>query len=269
MLVEGPQAVRELLRHRAGEVRDVYLTAAAVDLHPELLEAAEASTRWVHEVTPAVAEAMSPDAQGVIAVAGLSAVGGALPSGVAAEAETWLVLAQGRDPGNVGTMIRTADAMGAAGVLVCAGTVEVTAPKVVRSSAGSVFHLPVVAVEDFERARDLLHARGAVLLGTSGARGALDLDDMMRASTAARRAAGVGAGAEAGEGASTGAERSGLTCLAGSHAWAMGNEARGLSEAEMEACDHLVRIPMTGGAESLNVASAAAMCLFASQHVRA
>ena len=242
MLVEGPQAVRELVRFSPGAVRDVYVRQDAWDTHADVVDAAVRATRWVHPVTDEVSAALSRDSQGICAVASLGAVSRELPP--PSEGETLVVLAQGRDPGNVGTIIRTADAFGASGVIAVAGTVEVTSPKVVRASAGSVFHIPVCVASSFEDARALVHGRSAALLGTSGGAGSVDMAAML--------VQGV-----------TGRSR-----LSQSHAWVFGNEAKGLSGADMRACDSLVSIPMTGDAESLNVASAAATCLFASQTVR-
>lgn len=242
MLVEGPQAVRELARFRPGAVRDVYVREDAWVTHADIVEAAQRATRWVHPVTAEVSVALSRDSQGVCAVASADAVSRELPE--PSVGETLVVLAQGRDPGNVGTIIRTADAFGAVGVITVSGTVEATSPKVVRASAGSVFHIPVCIVPSFEEAHALIHCRSAALLGTSGGAGSLDLSQML--------AQGV----------------SGRSRLSQSHAWVFGNEAKGLSGAEMRLCDALVSIPMTGDAESLNVASAATACLFASQTVR-
>ena len=242
MLVEGPQAVRELARFRPGAVRDVYVREDAWVTHADIVEAAQSATRWVHPVTAEVSAALSRDSQGVCAVASADAVSRELPE--PSVGETLVVLAQGRDPGNVGTIIRTADAFGAVGVIAVSGTVEATSPKVVRASAGSVFHIPVCIVPSFEEAHALIHRRSAALLGTSGGVGSLDLSQML--------AQGV----------------SGRSRLSQSHAWVFGNEAKGLSGAEMRLCDALVSIPMTGDAESLNVASAATACLFASQTVR-
>ncbi len=235
VLVEGPQAVRELLAHRPASVRDVYISAAARLAHPGIAGAALSATRWVHTVTDEVAAALSADCQGVCAVASADAIVREWP----ADGGFYVIIAQGRDPGNVGTIIRTADAMGARAVLTVAGTADVTSPKVVRASAGSVFHLPVIPHPAFGAAVDALHARGARVLGTSGGPRAVPLPAVEE------------------EGA-----------LAGPHAWALGNEARGLDADEVAACDLLVAIPMTGLAESLNVASAAAVCLYASQRAR-
>ena len=242
MLVEGPQAVRELARFRPGAVRDVYVREDAWGTLADVVDAARRATRWVHPVTAEVSAVLSRDSQGVCAVASADAVSRELPE--PSVGETLVLLAQGRDPGNVGTIIRTADAFGAVGVITVSGTVEATSPKVVRASAGSVFHIPVCIVPSFEEAHALIHRRSAALLGTSGGAGSLDLSQML--------AQGV----------------SGRSRLSQSHAWVFGNEAKGLSGAEMRLCDALVSIPMTGDAESLNVASAATACLFASQTVR-
>ncbi|WP_165218305.1 RNA methyltransferase [Schaalia sp. ZJ1691] len=237
MLVEGPQAVREVVSFRGSHLRDVYVTRTASAMHPDIVEAAHQATRWVHEVTDDVAQAMSPDAQGILAVAELSAIDTnnrvTIPEGA-----TIAVFAQGRDPGNVGTIIRTADAMGASAVITVSGTVDVRNPKVVRSSAGSVFHLPIVSVSSFDEAVVQCRAWGATLLGTTGGSGTIALDTLISDPHSVLRA---------------------------THAWVFGNEAKGLQPEQLQACDVLVNIPMTGPTESLNVASAAAMCLYASQ----
>lgn len=243
ILVEGPQGVRELLAHRPDHVVDVYVSEAAASLHSDLVALARSATRFVHLCTDEVCREMSADAQGILAVAKESAIRREI-DGVA-PGSTLAVLAQGRDPGNVGTIIRTADAMGAAAVILVAGTVDVANPKVLRSSAGSAFHLPIVKAEDFDSAVRTIHDAGGCVLGTSGGHGSRDLADLMYSCALEGRGH-----------------------LAGTHAWVFGNEAAGMSEAELAACDALVRIDMTGDAESLNVASAAAMCLFASQSVR-
>ena len=242
MLVEGPQAVRELAVHRPDAVRDVYVREDAWETHADVVDVARRATCWVHPVSAEVSAAMSGDSQGVCAVASLDALSRELPE--PSEGETIVVLAQGRDPGNVGTIVRTADAFGAVGVVAVAGTVDAASPKVVRSSVGSVFHIPVCVVPSFADARALVHGRSAALLGTSGGAGSVSLSDLLVQGVSAR------------------------SRLSQSHAWVFGNEARGLSGDEMRLCDALVSIPMTGDAESLNVASAAATCLFASQTVR-
>lgn len=243
ILVEGPQAVRELVRYRSSFVEDVYYTALAAQTHPDVIEDARRACRWVHEVTDEVCEVLSRDSQGICAVARTEAIESVLPE--IQSGDTLVVIAQGRDPGNVGTIIRTADAMGARAIVSVKGSVDSSSPKVIRSSAGSVFHLPIVPAASFGEACQTLRGMNAVILGTSGAQGAYSLTSLMSYAAWERRG-----------------------WLAQTHAWVFGNEAQGMSDAEMAACDALVMIPMSGQAESLNVASAAAMCLFASQSAR-
>ena len=243
ILVEGPQAVRELVRCRSSFVEDVYYTSAAAQTHPDVIDDAERLCRWVHEVSDEVAQAISRDSQGICAVARAEAIETSLPE--IQSGDTLVVIAQGRDPGNVGTIIRTADAMGARAIISVKGSVDSSSPKVIRSSAGSVFHLPIVPAASFDEACQTLRGMNAGILGTSGAQGAYSLTSLMSYAAWERRG-----------------------WLAQSHAWVFGNEAQGMSDEEMAACDALVMIPMSGQAESLNVASAAAMCLFASQNAR-
>ena len=243
ILVEGPQAVRELIRHRSSFVEDVYYSASAARLHSELISEATQACRWVHEVSDEVSEALSRDSQGICAVARTEAIESVLPE--IQSGDILVVIAQGRDPGNVGTIIRTADAMGARAIISVKGSVDSSSPKVIRSSAGSVFHLPIVSLSSFDEACQRLRDQHCVILGTSGVQGAYSLSELMSQPALEGRG-----------------------WLVQSHAWVFGNEAQGMSDEEMAACDALVMIPMSGQAESLNVASAAAMCLFASQSVR-
>ena len=141
-----------------------------------------------------------------------------------------MLLAHVRDPGNLGTVVRGADAAGADAVLVSDGSVDVASPKVVRSTAGSLFHLPVVTGLALDATLDTLGATGLRRLAADGA-GERTIDD---------------------------AE------LAGPHVWVMGNEAWGLEPAIREACDELLRVPIHGHAESLNLAMATTVCLYAS-----
>jgi len=142
-----------------------------------------------------------------------------------------IVVADGwRDPGNLGTVIRGADAAGADAVLVSDASVDVTSPKVVRSTAGSLFHLPIVTGLDIDATLARLAAAGVRRLAADGA-GERTIDD---------------------------------TELTGPHVWVMGNEAWGLPDDDRALADAVVRVPVHGRAESLNLATAAAVCLYAS-----
>lgn len=244
-VVEGPQAVREAVGAHGGAARvhDVYVSAAAGSRHPEIVRAAAAAGIAVHVGTDEVLDAMSPDAQGVVAVADLLA--GRLDDVVAAGPRLVAVLAHVRDPGNAGTVIRVADAAGADGVVLTPESVDVHNPKVVRSTAGSLFHLPVVRGPELADAVRSLREAGLTILAADG-RGDWDLDELLDA-------AGPGGG-----------RHSGVPDLAAPTAWVFGNEAWGLPDADRDLADAVVRVPIHGRAESLNLATAATVCLYAS-----
>jgi TrmH family RNA methyltransferase len=256
-LVEGPQAVREAVRAAPHLVRDVYLTAESADRYAEVVAAAQDAGLYLHLGEPEVLDAMSPDAQGVLAVAdapggsaapaGQPLVGplgaGALEAVLATRPTLVALLARVRDPGNAGTVVRVADAAGADAVVIAGESVEATNPKVVRSTAGSLFHLPVVAGVPVEDAVAALRAAGLAVLAADGT-GELDLDDLQDA--AARGEATPGAD------------------LRAPTAWLFGNEAWGLPPEDRDRADAVVRVPLRGRAESLNLGTAAAVCLYAS-----
>lgn len=240
--VEGPQSVRSLLEHRPDAVEELFLTADAASDHGELVDLAGAADIEVRPVVPEALRAMVRDQdaagtlvspQGVVATARIAAVDLALEDALAAlppagEPATVLVLHELRDPGNVGTLIRTADAAGADLVLLTGASADVLAPKVVRSSAGSLFHLPVAGGADPALLYPALRAAGVAIAATSG----YAQEELFAAEIPARVA------------------------------WVMGNEAHGLPAAVLEDADLAVRIPLAGAAESLNVATAATVCLF-------
>lgn len=232
MLVEGPQAVRELVAHRAAAVRDVYVREDALGERGPLAQIADAALAagvYVHPVSDEVSRALSPDAQGIVAVATPDAVAeGAFAPGQRLVA----ILSNVRDPGNAGTAIRAADAAGADLVVLAGDSVDPTNPKVIRASAGSLFHLPVL--------------RAPLADAAAGARDA-GLTVV---------AADVSGESELGA--------SGAPEVAAPTAWLFGNEAWGLTRDELALADRAVRIPIFGAAESLNLGTAVAVCLYAS-----
>lgn len=240
-LVEGPQSVREALAERPTRVLDVYLSEPATERYAELVASAQDAGVRLHTGTPEVLDAMSADAQGVLAVAEVRAAG--LDEVLATAPRLVAVLAHVRDPGNAGAVIRAADAAGAGAVVLTGESVDVHNPKVVRSTAGSLFHLPVVTGVSLADVVAALRAVGATVLAADGT-GDHDLDDLLDHA-----------------GSTTPGD---LPDLAAPTAWVFGNEAWGLSESDRALADAVVRVPIHGRAESLNLATAATVCLYAS-----
>ncbi len=239
-VVEGPQSVREAVSGSRTRVRDLYLTAAAADRYDEIVTAAAARGVRTTIGEADVLAAMSPDAQGVIAVADL--LGGGLDRVIDEHPRLVTVLARVRDPGNAGTVIRASDAAGAGGVVLTAESVDVHNPKVVRSTAGSLFHLPVAYDVALSTAVRELRGAGMTVLAADGS-GEHDIDDLLDVA---------------------GRAPDGVPDLAAPTAWVFGNEAWGLPEADRALADAVVRVPLHGRAESLNLATAATVCLYAS-----
>lgn len=254
-LAEGPQNAREALtRHLERPCVDaVYLTEDALAHHPDIAALLEqvAADRSVfvrlvsREVLGAMSDAVTP--QGVVVVCRVLDV--PVADVLAARPRLLAVLARVQDPGNAGTVLRTADAAGADAVVLTAGSVDLYNPKTVRSTAGSLFHLPVAVGADLASLAAASRSAGCGILAADG-RGVLDLDRLQDASAA--RAAGAPSVEDM------------AYDLARPTVWLFGNEARGLSDAEKELADHRVAVPVHGRAESLNVGTAATVCLYAS-----
>jgi RNA methyltransferase, TrmH family len=227
-LVEGAQAVREALRY--GSVLELFVTERAATRHPELLEAPGARVSLITErAATGLSETATP--QGIVAVC--IALG--RPAEDALRGTRLVaVLADVADPGNAGTVIRVADAAGAGAVLFAGATVDPHNGKCVRASTGSLFHLALGVEPDPLRALAACRQAGLQVLAADAGTGC-DLDDAVDAGT-----------------------------LAAPTAWLFGNEAHGLDRGLLAAADHAVAVPLHGRAESLNLAAAAAVCLYAS-----
>lgn len=227
-LVEGPQAVRELLAHRPDLAEVVYATMGTEPWQHELDRLASDQGIEVERVTDAVLAAMSETVhpQGVVAVARIEqrALDAALEG-----ARLVVILHEVRDPGNAGTVLRAADAAGADAVVFAGQSIDPWHPKVVRSTTGSLFHLPVTVAPTLEAATDGVRAAGLAVV-----------------------AADVG-GDELTDGAAE---------LAAPVAWVFGNEARGLDAEALGLADRALRLPIYGQAESLNLATAASVLLY-------
>lgn len=236
-LAEGAQAVREALmgaRSRHVVVHDLYVTKDGAGRDAELVPLAESLDIPVHLSSNAVAAALSDTVtpQGLVAVCGF--VDRPLTEVVTSSSQLVALLAEVRDPGNAGSVIRAADAAGADSVVFSTDCVDPYNGKVVRASVGGLFHVPFAFDIPLAEAVGVAQTAGLQVLAADGS-GDLDLDT---------------------------AERDGT--LAGPTAWLFGNEAWGLPAAVRSAADAVVRIPIYGRAESLNLATAAALCLYAS-----
>jgi len=229
-LAEGPRAVREALAHDPPP-RELFVTEAAAARHADLVERAHAAGVPVSAVTPRAAAGLSETAtpQGIVAVC--PALDVPTATALAGRPRLVAVLADIRDPGNAGTVLRSADAAGADAVVFAGDSVDPYNGKTVRASAGSLFHLPVVRGARLPDALAAARAAGLTVLAADGA-GERELTDLPE--------------------------------LAAPTAWLFGNEAWGLPADTGALADARVRIPISPRAESLNLGAAAAVCLFAS-----
>jgi RNA methyltransferase, TrmH family len=232
-LAEGPQAVAEAIRCGA-QVSDLFVTAPARSRHHDLLTAVAEAGIPVHvvsgEVMAELAQTVTP--QGLLAVCGFLDV--PLAAAVTPASRLAVLLANVRDPGNAGTVLRTADAAGAQAVVFADASVDPYNGKCVRASAGSLFHLPVVAGARLTDAVAAMRQAGLRIIAADG-RAGCSLDDT---DVRAR--------------------------LHEPTAWLFGNEAWGLPADLAALADEAVAVPIYGQAESLNLAAAAAVCLYAS-----
>ncbi|MGI8667827.1 MAG: TrmH family RNA methyltransferase [Jatrophihabitans sp.] len=230
-LAEGPQSLSQALR-RPGVVLEVFATEQAVARYGDLLaDVPDGSLSLISDrAAAALSETVHP--QGLVAVC--RTVDLTLSQVLAAGPRLVVLLVAANDPGNAGTILRTADAAGADAVLFAGESVDPYNGKVVRASAGSLFHLDLVT--GLEPRQAIQACRGAGLLtAATSCTGSTDLDEL----------------ADAGG-------------LAGPTAWIFGNEARGLDPELLALAERAVRVPIHGAAESLNLAAAAAVCLYSS-----
>lgn len=232
-LAEGPQAVREALTVPSCVV-EVFAASSAASAHPEIVgPASSQQVPWQvvdDQALASLTDTVSP--QGLVAVCRF--VDRPLEHVLDGTPKLVAVCADVRDPGNAGTVIRCADAAGADAVVLSGNSVDPYNGKAVRATAGSLFHLPLAVHVDTAEVVAGLHQHGLAVIAADGA-GELDLDDAVDQGILERPTA-----------------------------WLFGNEARGLPQEFSALADHRVRIPIRGRAESLNLATAAAVCLYAS-----
>lgn len=230
-LVEGPQAVAEALAFRPELLVDIFITRTARDRHADLVQAATERGIDVVNVSDAVLDTMADTVtpQGVLATCRQFPI--SMADLLASGPRLIVVLEEVRDPGNAGTIIRAADAAGADGVILTGNSVDAYNPKVVRSTTGSIFHVPVAQNGTLDEALAAVRGAGMQVLAAD-VKGA-DLPrvrDILTAPTA----------------------------------WVFGNEAHGLPDELLRLADRVVKVPIYGHAESLNLATAASVCLYES-----
>ncbi|MFD6432898.1 TrmH family RNA methyltransferase [Streptomyces venezuelae] len=232
-LAEGPQAVREAAGHGQTLV-ELFATVDAAGRYADIVGEARAAGARVHlaeeDVIADISTTVTP--QGLVGVCRFLDV--PFEDILAARPRLVAVLSNVRDPGNAGTVLRCADAAGADAVILTDASVDLYNPKSVRASVGSHFHLPVAVGVPVEQAVQGLKGAGVRILAADGA-GADDLDAELDKGT-----------------------------MGTPTAWIFGNEAWGLPEETRALADAVVRVPIHGRAESLNLATAAAVCLYAS-----
>ena len=237
-LLEGPQAVAEALTYRPQLIVELFATPTALERYGDIAAAAVDAGVDVEfateEVIDAMADTVTP--QGFIAVCNQfpTALKEILSEGRDGGAVKLVaILEEVRDPGNLGTIIRVADSAGADAVIITGRSVDLYNPKVVRSTTGSLFHIPVTVGVELADALAAVRAAGLQVL-------AADVK-----------------GVDLPEAATTGK-------LAQPTAWLFGNEARGLEDEHLAMADSAVRVPIYGEAESMNLATAASVLLYQS-----
>ncbi len=219
------------MREALPTLLELFVDPAGAERHRELLAQADCPVTTVSpDVLAAMAQTVTP--QGILGVAALLDV--SLAQALAERPRLVAVLESVADPGNAGTVIRTADAAGAGAVVLTDGSTDPHGGKCVRATAGSLWHLPVVSGPTMADTVGALRRAGLRVLAATGT-GADDLEDLQDSGA-----------------------------LAGPTGWLFGSEATGLSAEAVSLSDRTVRIPIHGRAESLNLATAAALCLYAS-----
>jgi len=230
-LLEGPQAVTEALAYRPELLVELFVTPTALDRYQELGRAAREAGLEPEFVTESVLEHMADTVtpQGIVAVCRQFPT--SLKEILAGEPKLIAILEEVRDPGNAGTIIRAADSAGADAIILTGRSVDPYNPKVVRSTTGSLFHVPIAIMPELDAVLERVKAAGLQVLAA----------DVKGEDLLAARAS-----------------------LAAPTAWLFGNEARGLTDENLALADRAITVPIYGKAESMNLATAASVCLYES-----
>lgn len=234
-LVEGVNSVEAAIA--TGAATDAFFSESAAAKYPELITLCRNLSVYAHPISEKAARHLTDTVTSTGVFALCKPVLWSTAQALGRSPQLVSIPVATSDPGNAGTLIRIADAVGADAVLFAGETVDPQSPKAVRSSAGSLFHIPVARSTNAADVIGQARSKGLQVLATS-AQGEVSLDE---------------AGA----------------LLEQPTAWLFGNEAHGLSEEDLARADHRIRIPIRGRAESLNLATAAAICLYESAKAQA
>lgn len=224
-LIEGPHLV-EMALNAGVQIKEVFATEALINARASqsmLMKITETVFEVTEQIMKKITDTETP--QGIAAIAGYEpSTLDTLPLNAT---PLLVVLDAIQDPGNLGTIIRTADAAGADAVILLPGSCDAFMPKVIRATAGSLFTIPLVYSEP-DIVVDWLHNKKIQLAATAAdaAKTLFDAD------------------------------------LSRGIAIAFGNEAHGVSEQLRKSADIFLNIPILGKAESLNVATSAGICLY-------
>ena len=229
-LAEGENSVEAAVA--TGAATDLFVTETAADRFADIVTTASYMDVYTHAITDKAAQSLTDTVHttGIFAVC--KPVTWTLGSILKGRPKLVAVCVETNDPGNAGTIIRLVDALGADAVVFAGDTVDPESPKVVRSSAGSLFHVPVARERDIKGVLGQLRAAGLSTFATTmnGDINLADSDGVLDQPTA----------------------------------WLFGNEAHGLPDDVLESADYIVSIPIKGSAESLNLSTAASICLWES-----
>lgn len=229
-IVEGENSVEAAVA--TGSATDIFVTLAAAERFEPVVRSAKYMNVYVHYITDRAAKHLSDTVHTTGLFAICKPVLWSVGKAIAGRPKLVSVPVETNDPGNAGTLIRVSDAVGADACVFAGESVDPQSSKAVRSSAGSLFHLPVARNANVKDVLGQLRAQGLQILATS-AEGEVSLE-------------------EAGD------------LLSKPTAWLFGNEAHGLNDDLLAEADLRVRIPIRGRAESLNLATAASICLYES-----
>lgn len=231
-IAEGENAVEAAVA--TGAATDVFVTEIAADRFNDIVTTANYMGVFTHAITDKAAQYLSDTVHttGIFAVC--KPVTWTLGTVLKGRPKLLAVCVGTNDPGNAGTIIRLVDALGADAVVFAGDTVDPESPKVVRATAGSLFHVPVARERDLNGAVGQLRAAGLKLAATTMS-GEIVLGQNIASDV-----------------------------LDQPTAWIFGNEAHGLPDEVLNAADYRISIPIKGSAESLNLSTAASICLWES-----